>query len=649
MTLLENAFPYADVARLVLADRRSPDPAYQAHRWWARRPPALLRAVLLAASGPYELQDFWRSYADEGRPLDGVRVEDPFFGGGTTLVEAARLGACAVGIDVDPMAVLISKHQLAPPSAAAVVDAGSQLRDHLQQKIGFLWPARTGGDTRWDPLHYFFVAEVTCAHCTESGPLYRSLVLGRSVGHAGSVVRDVEVTAFCPTCFAVHDLEAGATSVTCCGQTRLLSESTFTSARYACPACGDRSSHEQLQTGAAPRRLIAVEETPVSGSPRSTHRRIRTATSADVSREVAAMGWMRHHEMHGPEPIDLITSPSDGRPISFGVRTSRELHTARQWLYLTLAHDWLARADLDEGVRAALRLAVSTTITSNNRLCGYATDYGRLAPLFSVRAFSLPWLTVELNPLNETGGRGTLAAAVSRVVKSCGDEVRRHVLSQARVVPKMLTLNRSHSKHIVTHADSTTSAKSHRRSGRNSTAGLSDVCVTDPPFYDFISYDALSQVFRAWLPTTQELAGAPLLPDRNDPVGGFGRRLGTAFSGALDRCKPGAVLAFTYKGNQEAWDAVGVALDEAKLRVTALWPVLADPHMGHHTHEGNCEFDILVVARSVDVAAPTPASTHEFESWIDSLNPVRKVSEADRRNMMFALAMTSSRRGSAIG
>ena len=50
---------------------------------------------------------------------------------------------------------------------------------------------------------------------------------------------------------------------------------------------------------------------------------------------------------------------------------------------------------------------------------------------------------------------------------------------------------------------------------------LADLCFTDPPYYDFIPYDALSQVFRAWLPE-QCLVAEPLLPTGDDPVAAFG-------------------------------------------------------------------------------------------------------------------------------
>ena len=39
LTLLETALPVRELSLLAKADRRSIDPVYATHRWWARRPP----------------------------------------------------------------------------------------------------------------------------------------------------------------------------------------------------------------------------------------------------------------------------------------------------------------------------------------------------------------------------------------------------------------------------------------------------------------------------------------------------------------------------------------------------------------------------------------------------------------------------------
>lgn len=61
-------------------------------------------------------------------PKDGTAVLDPFCGSGTTLVEAALAGAPAVGVDLHPLACLISKVKVTPLQRSLVDAADSALR-----------------------------------------------------------------------------------------------------------------------------------------------------------------------------------------------------------------------------------------------------------------------------------------------------------------------------------------------------------------------------------------------------------------------------------------------------------------------------------------------------------------------------------------
>ncbi len=122
------------------------------------------------------------------------------------------------------------------------------------------------------------------------------------------------------------------------------------------------------------------------------------------------------------------------------------------------------------------------------------------------------------------------------------------------------------------------------------------------------------------------------------PVGACG-----AVAAAIrDGLKPGALIAFTYKGNRQAWAAVGTALDTAGLLVTGLWPVLADPHMGHHSTAGNCEYDLLLIARSAATCRPT-APRADVDAWLRRLPA--GISAADVSNMREAEAVARPRWG----
>ena len=65
LTLLEAGLPIRELSLLAAADRRSIDPVYGAHRWWARRPPAIMRGIVLAAalSADAPIYKFWSAFA----------------------------------------------------------------------------------------------------------------------------------------------------------------------------------------------------------------------------------------------------------------------------------------------------------------------------------------------------------------------------------------------------------------------------------------------------------------------------------------------------------------------------------------------------------------------------------------------------------
>ncbi|MFJ4755007.1 DUF1156 domain-containing protein [Streptomyces sp. NPDC088763] len=630
-SLIETWFPSRELSQLIAKDRRVRDPAYAAHRWWARRPPALLRALLLATALPPGIseQEFWSRYASEDHHLAGLTVYDPFMGGGSTLVEAQRLGASVMGSDVDPMSVRIVQSELTPVDGKRLRAYGDLLLRHLRSKLSWLYPT----DSDAQPLHYFSIAEVQCPACNEAGPLYRNLVLVRDPKKVGAVVRDHAITVFCPICWTLHHLDTpDRKEIICCGKRSKIMSGTFRAAAYHCPSCGQASTHRELQTGIAKRRVVAVEETQHNG-----RRRLRMPISSDTTGELkAAREWkMRRKSLPHPEG-EIRATRSDERPRSFGITRYEELYTSRQLLVLGHALQWIHQNVHEGEFQRALELAISNSLATNNKLCGYATDYGRLSALFSVRGYSLPVLTVELNPLHETGGRGTIAACIERVAKSDTRQVRRHVWdSQARrPAANVFSFQRAQGSRWV-------GLKNAASASELEAISKIDVAVFDPPYFDFIAYDELSEFHRAWFGEL-ELAGDPLLPKSEDPVQSFGTQLGKSLTEMVKRARGNKPFVFTYhSANPDAWKAVGVALDKAQLAVTQLWPVRSDGHMGHHSNPGNCEWDVVVVCR------PWGGTVrHEFQNdanlWVSEMKPL-SVNEADVQNFRFAIQMAQSR------
>lgn len=603
--LIETWFPSVELSRLVAADRRLRDPVYGLHRWFARRPPTLVRGLLLAAAldSSASRDEFWKAHATPGTWLNGHQAYDPFMGGGTSLVEAARMGASVAGRDVDPVATDVVTAQLTPSASVIAIEVAEALVAELAKSLALLMSA---DDESWLPLHWFWLRKPVCPHCDEAGLLYKDLIVARSDRRTGSVVRADELHAFCPECLAVHGLKGTRLTLKCCNRQRRLSEGTYAGQRWTCPSCGERSSHEQLRTGIAERVLLAVEETSSEDLPR----RIRAATSEDRERVVQAAAAVSL--IQPPNVGAFDASRRDQRPLSLGFAGPRDMFSDRQWLLFSRAFELLDADDsLSESVRRAVRLVLTGCLTSNNLLCGYARDYGRLAPLFSVRGYALPALSVELNPSHPTAGRGTLASGLTRLRRASGSSVQRHAMFQGRPVRLNLELS-------VQPAAIDTICTSADDPGPQSQVRAT-VCVTDPPYFDYIAYSELSEFYRVWM-TQGELGGTPLLPGDHDPVATFAASLASCLKVTLTRLTPGTPVVFTYHSpHADAWQAIGEALDQAGMRITALWPVLADPHMGHHASAGNCEWDVVVVCRpKADCGAgPLEASA---DSWVKELN-----------------------------
>lgn len=627
--MIERRFPSYEVSRLVAADRRTKDPVYGIHRWFARRPPTLVRALLLAAHAEESVDDetFWSMHESAGAWLKDVAVYDPFMGGGTSLVEAARMGAAVHGRDVDPIATEVVSSELhgrSPNFERHAVELIEGLRDEFERMY-------VSADSEWTPLHWFWLFEPTCPSCGDSSLMYKDLILARSLGKRGAVLRDDDISAFCPECHRVHGLSADRKTLFCCGKRRRLDAGTASFGKFTCPSCDLRSTHEELQTGSAKRVLIGVEETKPG-----SRRRIRSV--ADQDRQLIQSAAERAKgEPMSQFDLPLTKARRDRRPVSAGFTSSRSLYTERQWLLYTEAFSKLRTGSLEGRTRRDVTLMLTGSLSSNNVLCGYARDWGRLAPLFSVRGFALPTLMVELNPFHPRAGRGTLRSALTRMVRSSETTIRRASRSDGAkgkstielpVVPTWIDI-------VCASADDTTAQASIE----------ANVCVTDPPYFDYIAYSELSEFFRVWL-ESPALAGTPLLPNEDDRVQSFAFGLGACLKVTLERLATNTPLVFTYhSADFDAWRAIGEAFDHAQMVVTAMWPVLADPHMGHHAKDGNCEWDVVVVARRQAETLPSEAN-QIVDDWTSEIEKHGfELTEADTHSFSHALAVVSSRWG----
>ena len=139
-TCLEVDFPILPINQIAQIEGNAGKPIYQMSKWWARRRSSVFRSTLIAAAtkapdDPAETaKTVWDAYYcnhQKNEAFRNLKVADIFMGGGTTLVEGARLGMQMVGNDLNPVAWLVVKNELADVD----LDEVNKLFDHIEREV----------------------------------------------------------------------------------------------------------------------------------------------------------------------------------------------------------------------------------------------------------------------------------------------------------------------------------------------------------------------------------------------------------------------------------------------------------------------------------------------------------------------------------
>ena len=612
------------------------------HLWWARRPLAASRAAVYAALVPAaghqrnaaELADFFDSLCRWGGPDSAIRkareevlaangdrppkVVDLFSGGGAIPLEAARLGCEVTANELNPVAHLIERMMLEYPQAYPglaedVRRWGKVWVDRAWAKLADMYPsvpdARGADDDLFGgsadgrtPLAYLWTRAVLCPNPAlpeHRVDLVRQTWLGKKKGQMVALKPIVDREKLTVTYEVVKAPTPESLGFDpAAGSSR---------GRASCRICGATVTYDYVRAEGQAGRLAVVPLCAVVLRPDRRGRDYLPVGHYDLPNDADCMKQIGALPVSPPE--ELLPA-GDTRWFStppFGLTRFQDIFTPRQLLALcTLAagvreiYDRIRTEGGEEGRAAAIATALAMVISKVadhcSALCRWiaAPSYEGAANTYARQALPMVWDFAEANPFGGSSGD------VRKYLKETADLIETLAIGQ----PAQCVRGSATSLPLDDESQ--------------------DAVVTDPPYYDNISYADLSDFFYVWLKRSvgflyPDHLGGHLTPKRNEavvaPYRHHGRKgearafyeqlMAGAFTEAYRVLKPGAPLVCIYAHKTTlGWAALVDALRTAGFTITEAWPLdteMPERSVGQGT--ASLASSIFLVARKRDVNA----------------------------------------------
>ena len=593
---------------------------YRVHRWFARRLSSQFRAILTGLTlRSDEAEHFWSQYFGELQ-LGGTVVLDPFVGGGTAVSEAKRCGARVIGFDIDPVAASIARFGLSVGSYSKALDHAVELTEAVADQIA-PYHRTTVDESEATVLHHFWVEILNCPSCEYTIELHPHYQLAYD--------REKKLQwVFCHACYAVHQLPIARKMFRCpCGEKTWIHRGPYKSGSATCPAC---SRHAPIiasrDPGVAPKwRLFAQEYIEGKRSRPARHFRGTTEEDRQLYRNAARV--LQEQEVLAPSRPIPPKHRWDQRPLIHNITTYRQLFNDRQLLHLTLLGSTIRGVE-DQAIRRVLSMAFTEHLTTNCMYTGYAFGYRRTSALFAIHSYRHIVRPVELNPWLRGIGRGTFPNALRKIrqavqyakhPKDIHPKKGVHVSTQSYgdadpVGSDALAVIEGKAVSAIRVEDS--------RKLRKLPANSVDLVLTDPPYFDNLSYSELSDFYLAWQqtigmaeePYSKPQTVAPiskslaLTSRRPEAVERYERLLTTIFKQCHRVLRPEGLCVFTFHHESiKAWLAMVHAIARSGFRCTAVVPMRGEGQGGLHSKEGTIKWDAVLVCRAG--SQPTESSS----------------------------------------
>jgi len=631
MRYIEKELPIKYLNVLAMKEGNSKKPVYQMHKWWARRLSSVFRMMLIASFSSVEenSQNLWEKFY-QGVDFGGPLILDPFMGGGTTIVEALRLGCRVIGVDINPVAWFITKKEIEPVDLEALDRAFEQLEEAVGRQIKAFYQTQCVHGHQADIMYAFWVKQVQCTGCGATVDLFPYYWVDRR--------RDVK-TMVCPDClniFSVEQEEVQTTTCPRCDTVFAPSEGISGYGKFTCPQCGVEDTHLEAvarRGSALPIKMLGLEYY----CPTCESRGFKAVDEEDRRRyeEIKARFEVQRDHLLFPHQTIPTQGRSDPRPVNHGYIHFWQMFNERQLLSLSILLNGILQIE-DENVQELMLLAFSDCLDSNNVFCKYEINYHKISLLFGLHAYHPIERPTENNVWGTRYGRGTF--------RRCYQKMRRGKVYGHYPYERRYSTGRS--EKVFVHGEKINGRLSPNFAGLDGKENALlaaqnaekmdfipdetvDAVITDPPYFDNVMYSELADFFYIWLRLglkdrypwfEPELSDHERELVQNEEKGKteqfFAQGLARVFKECHRVLKHDGFMVFTFHHTEEsAWSSLAEILIESGFYISATPITRSEGKSGFHSDKGNIKYDVYLVCHK-RLADKEPPSWDELKRTI---------------------------------
>lgn len=629
-------------------------PVYSIHKWWARRPGSLFRAILLATQAQGKpilektvdgsissLSDYFQNHN-----FDHLVIFDPFMGGGTTIVEANRLGAKVIGCDINPVSYWIVRETIKPIDVKKLQAYFLQLQNDAGTKIKQLYKTTcVKCNQEADSLYVFWVRSVHCPQCNQEIFLYKRTLLNEGETRNKKIAPNNPATVFCPRCLSLNHWN-GMDQCRCqgCGEIFNPYQGTYRQGYLSCLRCQKEqiSLVDLMRQGQRlDERLVAIEYL-CKGCGGRLYKNPDQGDLEKIRSIQNIFESTKKRLIFPKEPI--LEGDSSVRWRLHNYRSYDQVFNARQLLAFNILIEAIQSIP-EEEYQKAFYTIFSNALEYNNMMTPYNYPHRKLHHLFNYHALPLTTTPVE-NCVWGVGeeGAGTFVNCYQRYIRAkeyCAKPFEKYKDSSGKVHTVFTFRERIEAKLVSSFEELIQNNRSAWLLCKDSSS-LSelpdrsiDYVITDPPYLDSIHYSELSNFFYVWLralvrdkhfsldhvPFEKE---AIINRKMNKGEEEYQHFLTAIFSECKRVLKNDGKLIFTFHHTRlKGWWIILQAIRESGFRVVDNFPVQSEYRVNPHIRDKNSlDMDLVLICQKEEIPLLQLPSEPEqiFERAIRSLD-----------------------------